>query len=422
LPTLRDAVEHPLETLAALPRRGDAARIQGEIAASLLAAAESESPEAAATEAPPTLPAWDRCTPAQQEELRRYKRRQARLYCRSKPLRGLKAEDRVHEARTARAIGLGDDVRRARDRADWWLAFESSRYAADLDTTQRHPATGMTKREAIEKLVRILGACYRPDNMTSAPGHAYLAQRLGVMHRTITRYVRELEAAGFLEALSAGRSAGQPGTNGAALRVVYLLTVPQDGNVARVANRPVFPTITARLRAAVEKPVTPSEPSELDRTHVRARERRPDGTTTLLGPEDTPTGCFGRSLPADHPGFTRTTRLGPRRLNRDHRTEVADDLLAQVPGLRELRGLSHRAVGAAIRDFVDADYTVDDLAHMLTWLPNNEPRPHSGLYGIERPINWIAHAFDPWRGADGRPVESRSARLLRIGHRKNSSS
>lgn len=56
--------------------------------------------------------------------------------------RGLRAEDRVHEARTARAIGLRDDVRRARGRADWWLAFEESRYAADLDTTQRHELTG----------------------------------------------------------------------------------------------------------------------------------------------------------------------------------------------------------------------------------------------------------------------------------------
>lgn len=142
LPTLRDAVDHPLETLAALPRRGNAARIQAEIAASLLAAAADASPAEEPADAPPTFPAWHRCTPEQQGQLRRHKRSQSRLYHRSKPLRGLKAEDRVHEARTARAIGLSDDVRRARGRADWWLAFEESRYAADLDTTQRHALTG----------------------------------------------------------------------------------------------------------------------------------------------------------------------------------------------------------------------------------------------------------------------------------------
>jgi len=135
LPTLRDAIEHPLETLAALLGRSNAAWIQAKIASSLLHSAPSGTTPLEALQTPPRLPAWHRCTPEQKKELRRQKRSQARPYHWSKPLSGLKAEDRIHEARTARTKALGDDLRRASEREEWWRPVQGSRYVTNLDTT-----------------------------------------------------------------------------------------------------------------------------------------------------------------------------------------------------------------------------------------------------------------------------------------------
>ncbi|WP_284329600.1 HTH domain-containing protein [Demequina litorisediminis] len=235
----------PLAALAALPVRSHAAAIQYAIARSL-----GQPAPAAATTAPqaaPSLPAWHLCNDAQQARWRVLKRRAARSYHRSRPIRGLKASDRGHEAAVSRAVTLEDDLTRPATRAGWIEALEESAFIDSLDASQTS-RKGRSKRDMVLEPARALAASERDRTGTTSPGHAYLARRLGVSGRTVTRYLRALEAAGFVMALSAGRSAGYGGSDEGALRVVYLLVVPRDPSKAAhaaVHRSPHFHTVHA---------------------------------------------------------------------------------------------------------------------------------------------------------------------------------
>ncbi|GMA37880.1 hypothetical protein [Demequina litorisediminis] len=83
-----------------------------------------------------------------------------------------------------------------------------------------------------------------------------------------------------------------------------------------------------------------------------------------------------------------------------------------------VKGLTFKALRAAIREFVDAGYDATDIVHMLDWTPRNEARPHSGLYGIVHGTAWIARVFDPWRDSHGTPLASPGARRRAAEHRR----
>ncbi|GMA37799.1 hypothetical protein GCM10025876_40620 [Demequina litorisediminis] len=105
-------------------------------------------------------------------------------------------------------------------------------------------------------------------------------------------------------------------------------------------------------------------------------------------------------------------------MSRTSRDKVALEVTQLRPELMRVKGLTFKALRAAIREFVDAGYDATDIVHMLDWTPRNEARPHSGLYGIVHGTAWIARVFDPWRDSHGTPLASPGARRRAAEHRR----
>lgn len=317
---------------------------------------------------------------------------------RSMPLRGDDAGRPDRVAEVSRGLELPDGTLRPRSREAWHAAYLASAFRLASDTTQRSGVKQRTARDRLDAVVGVFAGAAHAWNLTTAPGHQVLARHVGVSQVSIKRYVRALVDAGLLVRLSAGRSAELPGTDGRALRAVYLLTIPSgDPRSHDDADSP-----TERLRHAADRADTPKESPEGGSIDLHAHARRPHDCTEAF-----PNGNIGRTRPTGH-RYLRTPRPSPRRRARHKRYDLAQAICAKVPGLQTTQS-AYRAVAAELREFVDAGWSIDDVLWAIHHTPER-PRPSLGQAAIRHPGRWIAWVLSEWRDASNSVIASRTQR------------
>lgn len=309
---------------------------------------------------------------------------------------------REHEAapwRVARALVDIDAERAATPQA--WVA-----------AVAEHPDIATLRRdvwESIERLsVLLAGASESGSVLVRRLTWERMAEHLGCTTRSVARLLRRLHDAGLLGRVAAGQSAhrrpvntttGEVQANGNS--AVYVLAVPAVRESARADSG--------------EGSVTPS--------HLKVSSNNPSRTREACAREAAAVDAMEAARRSGRPLSGRSDRRMIEALPSAHRMPFWDgqrvpagrvEMLAAAAemGRRSfvLRRASRRAVRSAARDFWAAGWSVADVLHALEHRPDGSRWAHSGADRVRSIHGWMRHRLRAWRGADGSPLASRTAR------------
>ncbi len=310
----------------------------------------------------------------------------------------------------------------------------------------------------VTALVWVLAAAARPD-ATSAPTWEVLTARTGLSRRAVARWLVWLRVRGLLLVAETGSTPATRSPLDATegnRAAVYVLTAPPSSEhraehdpeaveeAAAKATTPVRGQVLPAPQAGQDAaaPQYPHLPlprplslaiagvggdesgtppiSPLGEIPTRARDARESLRTTApsraAAGQNPDRGGVSPELgapaqePAQDPGEDLERKTAPVVWADSATARTRREELAAAAALRrrsvELRGVSERAVRAAVRDFLRAGWSVDDLAYALDHAPDGSARTWTS--SVRQPVAWARARLAPWAGKPG-PVSTRRA-------------
>jgi hypothetical protein len=254
-------------------------------------------------------------------------------------------------------------------------------------------------RGRVQHLAELIAARCDWDTLRSAPTLAFLTEQTGLCLRTVQRWTRRLERAGWLQVL----------VHGATHRYAPDRLSPGDSNEARewllTIPEPVVPG-----DSAVTPPLTPTAGEPFP-----GARGEPPGDADGQGMEDRRYAPDSPSLaPPPRPGAAARWPFGQIPQRRGEMLTAAETLQR---GHMVLRRLSARRLRSILRPWFGGlwqapriRYSPQDVLYALDNLPRGAGA-HEFADRVRDPGAWLEHRMSFWLDADGEPVPPRSAEL-----------
>lgn len=227
------------------------------------------------------------------------------------------------------------------------------------------------RRRNLIRLVELIGKSWHALTKMSSPGHAFLAESLGVTRKTVERLILELIERGIIHRSGAGIKRVAPDGSTIYLRAEYALLRPQV-----LAARVVCGRCEIGFR-----PASPDD--SLCRSCRELVERKRERQEASAWPLSTT----------------------PKRKRERHQAAAAMQEAAKASGW--LADASPAAVASACRPFWQAGWTPADVMHAIEWRPDGPWRYDSRPADVP---GWLRYRLSYWVRSDGRPRASRSQR------------